>query len=103
MAILLPFPRRLAGKASRLRAHNYSSYKTAQKNHVEPFHPLRRLETSPCRHGFRYMDRLRPEDRFTGSRAIAGTSPQVVDPLLTDDCGRLYFNGLGSVLYSEIL
>lgn len=50
----------------------------------------------------RYIDRAAPEARFAASRVIDGTSPQVVDPLLTDDCGRLYYNGLDSVLYSEI-
>jgi hypothetical protein len=50
----------------------------------------------------RYIDRAAPEARFTASRIVGGTSPQVVDPLLTDDCGRLYYNGLDSVLYSEI-
>ncbi|MGE5181213.1 MAG: hypothetical protein ACM31C_04090 [Acidobacteriota bacterium] len=47
-----------------------------------------------------YTDRPDLSSRFRHGSVLAGI-PQVPDPFMTDDCARLYFSGLASILYVD--
>jgi hypothetical protein len=50
-----------------------------------------------------YIDRANPTDAFvpSSSRAIATAPDGIGTPFLAADCSRLYFSGVGNVLYIE--
>jgi len=46
-----------------------------------------------------YASRLDPTTKFAGATAL--DVPYVTDAFLTEDCARLYFNGVGSIFYAQ--
>ena len=48
-----------------------------------------------------YVDRASMDEPFGTPVPIAGTVLTFERPYLTDDCARLYFAGLGEVLYLQ--
>jgi len=48
-----------------------------------------------------YSDRATLDDHFTAAREIPAVPPDIYDPYLTPDCGRVYFEGLGTIFYLE--
>jgi hypothetical protein len=54
---------------------------------------------SPVMYGIFYADRQRPLDPFNG--AILLDLPNATDPFMTEDCGRLYFDAIGTVFYVQ--
>jgi hypothetical protein len=49
-----------------------------------------------------YADRESIDARFGMAQPVAGV-PDVSDPFMSDDCARIYFSGLGSLLYVDQL
>lgn len=47
-----------------------------------------------------YADRPSLSDSFSPARVLA-TAPVTSDPFLSEDCARLYTNGLGSIFYAQ--
>jgi hypothetical protein len=50
--------------------------------------------------GIGYTDRPTIADRFRPAQMIANL-PNIIAPVMTEDCGKLYFTALGTVLYFE--
>jgi hypothetical protein len=46
-----------------------------------------------------YAARASVNDPFSGAAPLEGTPSAGQTPFMTEDCGRLYFSGLGSVFY----
>jgi hypothetical protein len=58
--------------------------------------------TSSVENGVMYADRASIDDAF-GQPVLLQGPPIVLDPFMTDDCARLYFNGLQSIFYVQQL
>ncbi|MGE5181214.1 MAG: hypothetical protein ACM31C_04095 [Acidobacteriota bacterium] len=48
-----------------------------------------------------YADRASRDDRFGAATPLDGVPGTVDDPVMTDDCTRVYFSGLGRIFYVE--
>jgi hypothetical protein len=60
---------------------------------------LRMVFTGPD--GVDYSDRATIHDRFRQAQGIDGIPPLLDAPVMTTDCGKLYFTALNTVLYLE--
>jgi len=56
----------------------------------------------PTMNGIFYSDRASLGDRFRAASLLMGV-PSSSDAFMTDDCERMYFSGLGSILYVQQL
>jgi hypothetical protein len=51
--------------------------------------------------GVLYYTRPDVATRWSAPPAILDTLPELNNPLLTQDCGRMYFDALSSILYYQ--